>query len=91
MTQFEGYIDAGKHLSLLHSQLVESLPKPESEAREKFADLDPILSDITNELNNVPTANNQNSGQNTVSVKTLIYKYTFICFHQYLQNMISQK
>ena len=81
MTQFEGYIDAGKHLSLLHSQLVESLPKPESEAREKFSDLDPILSDITNELNNQPCststaaahgATDLHSNHNTVSWKNIL-------------------
>ncbi|KAF6031496.1 DAB2IP [Bugula neritina] len=49
LTQFEGYIDSGKHLSLLHSLLNENLETEDK--REKFADLVPILNDIQEELN----------------------------------------
>lgn len=51
MTQFEGYIDVGKHLSLLHSQLSENILTPESDTPSKFSDLEPLLTDLTNELN----------------------------------------
>ncbi|XP_067941180.1 ras GTPase-activating protein nGAP-like isoform X3 [Watersipora subatra] len=59
LTQFEGYIDVGKHLALLHSQLVENLETPESDTAGRFHDLQPILTDLTEELNSSPDDNIQ--------------------------------
>ena len=52
LTQFEGYIDAGKHLSLLHSQLVENITTSDTDTSNKFSDIQPILTDLTMELEN---------------------------------------
>ncbi|KAK2149018.1 hypothetical protein LSH36_471g02009 [Paralvinella palmiformis] len=45
--EFDGYIDLGKELSLLHSLLVESLEKLNDGARLKLTKLNDILDDIT--------------------------------------------
>ena len=73
LTQFEGYIDVGKHLSLLHSQLVENIATPDTENAGLFSDLQPILADLTDELNT-----SEDDISNKVGVKLFLRSMAFL-------------
>lgn len=50
--EFDGYIDLGKELSILHTLLTENLVKADMESLKKLGRLNSILGNITESLNN---------------------------------------
>ncbi|XP_052223536.1 disabled homolog 2-interacting protein-like isoform X5 [Dreissena polymorpha] len=65
-TEYDGYIDMGKELSMLHSQIEATLEKAPQETLDSLGNLPKILAQVNNDLKD-PNVNQRNKPQNRKS------------------------